>query len=145
MFCWQKMNKYPNVTQKILLKQGNRIMILKHKDGVYDFPGGRLEWGENLFESLKRELFEELGFKLDNQPSLFHVWNHISEDKERHSVMIYYICELKEAQNLVSPEGLEILWLTKDEMNKVVRDEDYVERMFSWRDNGKPSSIYYCD
>ena len=46
------MNKYPNVTQKILLKQGDRIMILRHKDGVYDFPGGQLEWGENLFNKI---------------------------------------------------------------------------------------------
>ena len=138
------MNKYPNVTQKVLLKQGNKILILRHKDGAYDFPGGQLEWGEELFDSPRRELSEELGFKLDGQPRLFHVWNYISKDKKRHSVMIYYIHKLKGALNLVSPEGLKILWLTKDEMKKVVRDKNYVERMFNWRDPGARPSIYYC-
>lgn len=139
------MNKYPNITQKIILKQGNKIMILRHKDGIYDFPGGRLEWGESLFDSLQRELSEEIGIKLDGQPSLFHVWNYISKDKERHSVMIYYIYKLKGGRNLVSPEGLEILWLTKDEMKKVIRDKNYVERMFNWRNHKNPPSLYYCD
>jgi len=42
--------KQPNVTQKIIIKdQENRTMILRHTDGNYDFPGGQLEWGEDLF------------------------------------------------------------------------------------------------
>lgn len=139
------MHKYPNITQKIILKYKNKAMILRHKSGNYDFPGGRLEWHENLFDSLQRELQEELGFKLKHHPRLFHVWNYISGDKKRHSVMVYYIYELEEMKNLKSPEGMRVLWLTKNEMKKVVRDEDYVERIFKWSDKKKPHSLFYCD
>jgi hypothetical protein len=56
--------------------------------------------------------------------------------------MVYYICRLKNTHKLVSPEGLEILWLTKDKMKKVVHDEDYIERMFNWRGHKNPSFYY---
>ncbi len=135
----------PNITQKIILRYKNKILITRLKNGEYDFPGGRLEWKESLFESLQRELKEELGLKLIHEPLLFHVWNYISKDRSRHSVMIYYFYELKQPQDLFSPEDVKLLWLNKKEMGKVVRDQDFVERMFRLKDKKAPYSIFYCD
>lgn len=139
------MEKFPNVTQKIILHYQNEILITRHKDNNYDFPGGRIEWGEILFDSLNRELKEELNFCIKCQPRLFHVWNYISKNKKRHSVMIYYICKLKTKFNFVSPEDLEILWLDKEQMKKIISDHDFVERMFNWKDKETAYSMFYCD
>ncbi len=43
--------------QKILL--GKRIGALE--PGTWGFPGGRLEWGESVFECARREVLEETG------------------------------------------------------------------------------------
>jgi len=135
----------PNITQKIILRYKDKILIMRHRNGVYDFPGGRLEWGEGLFESLQRELLEELGIRLRYEPRLFHAWNYISKDKSRHSVMIYYFYKLKRLHNNASPEDIELLWLNKKEMGKVVKDQDFVKRMFRLKDKKYARSMFYCD
>lgn len=143
------MKKRPDVTQKVILRCRNKIMILRYGNGSYDFPGGRLEWGENLFDSLQRELQEEIDFKLDHQPRLFHVWNYIAKNENRHSIMVYYICDLehkfKQLKKLMSPEGIGILWLSRKEMARVIKDQGYVKRMFAWKDPRTPYSLFYID
>lgn len=47
------MKKYPNVSVKIIFKYKNKILMLKHPDGVFDFPGGKMGWGEFLLLSAK--------------------------------------------------------------------------------------------
>lgn len=50
------MKKYPNVAVKIIFKHRNKILMLRRPNGAFDFPGGRVEWKESLFEALNREL-----------------------------------------------------------------------------------------
>lgn len=43
---------------------GDKWMILQHKHGAWDIPGGTLEPGEIYMEALQRELLEEAGAEL---------------------------------------------------------------------------------
>lgn len=137
------MRKQPNVTLKMIFRSQGRILILRHPDGNYDFPGGRMEWGEDLFEALQREIKEELDFTIKKQPSLFHVWNYISKDADRHSVMIYFYQELSKPILFVSPEKIKTQWLKKSEMKKVIHHQDFVHRLYAWGKHATKSSMYY--
>jgi 8-oxo-dGTP diphosphatase len=125
------MENQPNVTIKLVLKSQDKVLIVRHKNGAYDFPGGRVEFYEMVSETLRRELKEELGYELKGDVRLFHVWNYISKDRERHSVMIYYKSFIDEVPELVSPEGLEIFWLSIGEMKKIISDHSFVDRLYS--------------
>lgn len=127
------MKKYPNVTIKIILRCCNKILILRHKNGIYDFPGGRLEFYETLLGALQRELKEEIGFVLSEEPQLFHVWNYISKNKRRHSVMIYYIYSIGKIPKLVSQEKLQTLWLSEKQMGKIIHDREFVKKLYRWK------------
>jgi ADP-ribose pyrophosphatase YjhB (NUDIX family) len=129
------MIRYPDVTQKIILRHKDRVLIFKLADGSYDFPGGRVEWMEDLFESLGRELAEELGFKLDTKPELLYTWNLRQPDRDRHSIMIYYLQTLDSADSISSREGHEILWLNKNELKKIIDDAGFVDKIFDYQEN----------
>lgn len=124
------MNKYPNVAVKILFRYKDRVLMLKHKNGARDFPGGRIEWGESILEALKRELKEELNLVLEKDPELFDAWNYISKNKKRHSVFIYYIYLSDKKPQLISAEGARVLWLRKKDMRDIINDPEFVEKLF---------------
>lgn len=125
--------KYPNVTQKVIFRYQDKVLIFQHPDGSWDFPGGQLEWGEDLLGGLNRELEEEMSFSLPKIPKLFHVWNYISEDKSRHSVMIYYLWNLDEQPELNTTEDHKFKWLTKKDMTEagIIKDDpDFRDKIF---------------
>ena len=128
------MKKYPNVTVKVIFRYKNRILILKQKDGVFSFPGGRMKWEESILGALNRELKEELNYSLKKEPKLFDVWNYISKNKRRHSVFINFIQKLTKKPKLSSPEKAKLLWLTKKEMvvKNIINDEKFLDKIFRY-------------
>ena len=134
------MKKYPNISVKIIFKYKNQILMLRHKNGAFDFPGGRMKWGEPILGALYRELKEELNYSLKKEPELFSVFNYISKDKKRHTVFIDYIYPLNKKPKLSSPEKLEILWLTEKELisKNIIKDEKFLDKIFKWKLTKKP-------
>ncbi len=50
----------------IITNNKNQILLLKRKDKDYwERPGGKVELGESLEESVAREVFEEAGIKVE--------------------------------------------------------------------------------
>jgi len=78
----------PALAVNVIIKDGNRILLVKRKfepfKGLWSLPGGYVEYGENVEETLKREAKEECG--LDVKPSKIvgvysnpkrHPWKHV--------------------------------------------------------------------
>jgi ADP-ribose pyrophosphatase YjhB (NUDIX family) len=132
------MKKYPTVAVSIIFRYKNKILMLKHKNGKFTLPGGRMEWKESVLGALDRELKEELNYslgKLEGKLELFNVWNYISKNGRRHNVYIQYIHQLNKKPNFSSPEGLQPVWLTKKELilKNIIKDEKFLNKIFSWR------------
>ena len=50
---------------KVLMLNRENKILLGYCDGIYQFPGGHVEIGESLNETVKREIKEETGIILD--------------------------------------------------------------------------------
>lgn len=126
------MKKYPNVTVAIIFRYKDKVLILKHRNGVFSFPGGRMNWGESILGALNRELKEELNYSLENEPKLFDVWNYISKNRRRHSVFIDYIYQFNKKPKFYSPEKLQTLWLKKNDFKQmnIIKDKKFLDKMF---------------
>ncbi|MGB5735934.1 MAG: Nudix family hydrolase [Thiohalocapsa sp.] len=67
-----------HVAAGAVVDQDGRILIAKrpdraHQGGLWEFPGGKLEPGERPSDGLARELYEELGIRIDRWRPLIRV------------------------------------------------------------------------
>lgn len=132
------MQKRPNVTVKIMLRYEDEVLMIKHRDGRFGFPGGHLERNESLIGALKRELKEELNYNFKKEPKLFDVWNYIpeenpSENTKDHTVFLNYILKLDKKPILFSPEKLGIFWLTRKDIisKKIIKNKQFLDKIFN--------------
>ena len=82
----------------------------------YAFPGGHIEEGESLVESVIREIEEETGFTIFN-PQLAAVKNWQLENGTRYIVFCYKATEF--TGQLRSSEEGEVSWVEKDQLEKL--------------------------
>lgn len=82
------------VTAAIIKKNGKYLITQRPPGGhlalKWEFPGGRVEFGEDPKESLKREIKEELGINIDVL-SLFD-YSSFVYDNEKHIILLAFSC-----------------------------------------------------
>lgn len=83
----------------ILIKDNSVLLIKKSRGaykGMFDLPGGGIEFGEKVEDALKREFIEETGIVLDANDFIgineyFGSYrNESNEPRELHHVGLYY-------------------------------------------------------
>lgn len=65
----------------------------KNERGLWEFPGGSVEFGEKLEVALAREIKEEYGVEIE-VGELLDVVNHILPDENQHWVSPSYLCKI---------------------------------------------------
>ena len=103
-----------------LLDQESAVLIAKRPEGrplagLWEFPGGKVEAGEEPEEALIRELHEELGIdiaKRDLTPLTFA--SHAYPDF--HLLMPVYLCRRWQG-SVTAHEGQELLWVKPDALH----------------------------
>jgi 8-oxo-dGTP diphosphatase len=76
--------------EKVFLAQ--RAHSKKFFPGVYEIPGGHVDFGEDIIAGLKREVHEELGKDiLVGEP--FSVFTYMNEVKGAHSIEVCYFAQ----------------------------------------------------
>jgi 8-oxo-dGTP diphosphatase len=83
-----------------------------HLAGFWEFPGGKREQGETLEECLRRELFEELGIRID-MPIPFQIIRH--EYEEQTVELHFFRCRI-EAGHATAIDCAEIRWVWPHEL-----------------------------
>lgn len=61
---------------RAILTRGPQVMVMRDPDGEHIVPGGRLDDGEGLLEALRRELLEETGWSIRNDPALIGMFHY---------------------------------------------------------------------
>ena len=82
----------------------------------YAFPGGHIEEGESLAESVIREVYEETGLTIED-PKLVAVKDWEPDEGGRYIVFCYKATEF--TGQLRSSEEGEVSWVEKDQLEKL--------------------------
>ena len=85
-----------------------------HLEGLWEFPGGKIEPGESLADGLRRELKEELGIEVEVGEEVFTV----THDYGDRSVELHFLaCTFLAAP--VPLLGQEMRWVPRNELRSL--------------------------
>ena len=97
-----------------LAKRGKEV---RNELGKWEFPGGGVEFGDTLKDTLKREIKEEYGIEIE-PGILLDVCDHIILNEHQHWVSPSFICSLTKGEpKILEPHKCdEIGWLSVEEI-----------------------------
>ena len=116
-----------------ILTHNNKYLLVKiQQNSFYCFPGGHAEIGEDTITAVKREMTEELGFKIKVKSLTAIAQNLFKNLKDElvHELSFYYLVEAENEDDL-NPNDYEVQecdkgvmktlkfkWFTEEEMKK---------------------------
>jgi 8-oxo-dGTP diphosphatase len=116
---------------KALIRRGNKILLIRRSgryskdniEGIWDIPGGRIDFGEEPLDGLKREVQEETGLKIMTERILdaSTIW----KDDSTHIIRITYLCSLAKdsvSSLQISDEHTEFLWIDPTDIDFEIAD-----------------------
>lgn len=120
-------NKFAIAVKCLLKNEDDKYLILKKtqeenkKDtssNLYDIPGGRIEYGENVVDALIREIYEETGINitLNNIQKILDATSVVRKDG-LHLVIITYLVNIKNTNIKISSEHISFYWADKSFKN----------------------------
>ena len=91
--------------------------MAKNERGLWEFPGGSVEFGETLAQALTREMSEEFGIAIQ-VGELLDVVDHILVDEKQHWVSPTYLCKIISGEpQIKEPEKCsQIGWFLPDQV-----------------------------
>lgn len=103
----QELNTY------LVLFNGDKVLLLRRKNGYWEFPGGGVDWGEDPQQSAIRESREETGLTAENV-SFFTITSatYKKGEDDKHSVYLVYKGTAKGNDVVLSGEHDEYRWVT---------------------------------
>lgn len=114
------------VASAVICKNNSKYLIArrtepKRLEGLWEFPGGTMEEGESIYQTLNREIYEELGIEVDIIEDL-ETYNEIDGDL---NLTIHFIkCNINEEydeESIELSEHSEWTWIDEDNY----KDFDY--------------------
>ena len=123
----------------VLINPEGQVLIAqrpidKHMGGAWEFPGGKVEDGETVFEALRRELIEELGIAISAaQPLMTH--RHEYPDRIVNLEVLAVSDAPLEGLGDTGIEGQSLRWVFSKNLIKsglLPADEPIAKRLCEW-------------
>ena len=116
-----------NKNKFLIIKRSNKT---RGEHGFWEFPGGRMEFGETPEETLSRELLEEVGLKVEIIKPL-DTWSFF-RDENTQIVGITYLCEAVSSEVILSEEHVDFAWVTFEDIRNYNIKPHIIEQIERW-------------
>ncbi|MGB9778239.1 MAG: NUDIX hydrolase [Candidatus Bathyarchaeales archaeon] len=141
--------KQPVVGVGAVIIQNGKILLEKRKSepgrGKWSIPGGLVELGESVSQTVVREVAEETGLEVF-EPELIDVVDNVVRDEngeiKYHFVIIDYFVKLKGGNLKASSDAEELRWVQLNEVEKYDLTKTF--RAFFQRNKQKLEKFNSC-
>jgi len=137
------MHKYSNKIEVrirgIIFKDGKILVLQKKGKNYYHFPGGHVEFGELLAETLVRELNEELILEIKNHKLIGIVDNvYKNPNGKHHEINFVFYAEAKNIQDKSNESDLKVIFIDfKKFSSEKVLPLSMKNSIIQWKKDGK--------
>lgn len=130
------MGKKYAVAVKCIIESEKGVLILKKTSeeskqdlgsNLYDIPGGRVEYGEELLEALIREIKEETDLEIDNECITLMDARNIVRPDGLNLVILYYHCQSENTNVKISEEHEDFIWIQRDKINDAIDIPEWIK------------------
>lgn len=112
----------------------NKVLLVKRAlnddflPGYWEQAGGKIEFGENPYDALVREVKEEVGLNVKATRPYFTI-EEMTPDG-RHAIEIAFHCEIiGQAEATLSHEHDELAWVTEKEFHSLSPLSDFMKKI----------------
>ncbi|MGA1848740.1 MAG: (deoxy)nucleoside triphosphate pyrophosphohydrolase [Thermoplasmatota archaeon] len=112
----------PLLVTAALIKRDDRILVAQRlPDSLFEpdrweFPGGKVDFGEHPEKAMRRELLEEIGIEIE-VGELYDLASHVYDRNgmQRHVVILFYRCRIRsgEARPI---DCQDLIWITREQL-----------------------------
>ncbi|MGL5192861.1 MAG: NUDIX hydrolase [Chroococcales cyanobacterium] len=100
-----------------LLDNGQIVLIRRRDNGKWGLPGGMVDWGEDIPNTLKRELTEETGLSVTQVGRLVGIYSAPDRDPRIHSICVVVVAQVQGEMKIYDPaEILEVKAFDRDSL-----------------------------
>jgi 8-oxo-dGTP diphosphatase len=106
-----------NFPAAAIIVKDKKILLLHRVDGhkVWEFPGGKIEFGEHPEDAAMREAKEETGLVVKSQ-GIFSIVSQVTP-QNKHQIWFFYRCEITSGEPRAADEDHDNFgWFTMDEI-----------------------------
>jgi 8-oxo-dGTP diphosphatase len=107
----------------LITNDADEILIQLSPRRGWEFPGGRVEEGEDLIEALIREVKEETGLDVEVGP-LISVYSNLKTP----TVIFGFKCKYISGELTTSEETLDFRWSTRDNVTSFISHPALIDR-----------------
>lgn len=108
---------YRTSIKALILDEHKRFLLVQEQNGVWELPGGGLDFGEDPHRGLKREIKEEMGLEvveIESAPSYYLTWQENGTWRSN----VIYKTKLKDLNFVSSDECIAIRFFNSEEASR---------------------------
>jgi 8-oxo-dGTP diphosphatase len=123
------MNKFENTIElivRLIIKKDDKFLLCKNlKEGHYFLPGGHVEFGDTLEETIYKEMSEELALNKEDVSNISfnkYIENSYEHKEQKHcEINMVFTAELKDGIEIKSRENhIDFEWIGESEISNVI-------------------------
>lgn len=125
------MNQIQQISTKAIIRKEGKVLLIKDLKGLWELPGGRINFGETPSQTLRREIKEELGLTISDISAIIDVQTFCTSkvDTEKQYLLLFFECGVDNYEIVLDHESIAFEWADLSSINEYPMRDVYINAL----------------